>query len=120
MKASILATVAASIFAATVPTAHAAEPCTKAAAHVARHDDRRTTREVERRIANDDTVARLAPRVRVSTSEGVVTLRGTVTNVEDRLLLASLAESAPGVRRVEDRLEVREPWRKPRSASQAP
>ena len=82
-------------------------------------EDRRTTREVERRIANDEDVAPLAERVRISTSEGIVTLSGTVTRDEDRLVLASLAESAPGVRRVDDRLEIAGSWREPPSASRA-
>ncbi len=101
----------------------AAERCTKVGAHAARMDDRRTTEEVERRIARDENVAALADRVTVSTEEGVVTLRGTVPSGEDRLVLASLAESAPGVRRVEDQLveDQREgqPWHAPHSASPA-
>lgn len=97
---------------------YAGPPCLKGGEQVGQRDDRLTTREVERRIATDETVAHLAPRVRVSTSEGVVTLSGMVASVEDRLMLASLAESAPGVRHVEDRMEVGS-WRKPPSASRA-
>ncbi len=100
--------------------ARGAEPCTKGDSEIRRMDDQRTTREVERRIAADESVAPLAERVRVDTSDGVVTLSGTVTSAEDRLELASLAESAPGVRHVEDRLEVRRSWREPPSASRAP
>ncbi len=85
----------------------AGEPCTKAATPMAQSVDRRATEEIERRIAADDTVAPLARQVRVATAEGVVTLRGVIGADEDRLVLASLAESAPGVRRVEDRLELR-------------
>lgn len=84
----------------------AGEPCTKAAAQIADSVDRRATEEIERRIASDATVSPLAQRVKVTTSEGVVTLRGVVGGDEDRLVLASLAESAPGVRRVEDQLEL--------------
>ena len=84
-----------------------------------RMGDRRTTREVERRIASDEDVAPVAERVRVSTADGIVTLSGTVTSDEDRLVLASLAESAPGVRRVDDRLEVARSWHEPPSASRA-
>lgn len=99
--------------------ARAVQPCVKADEHTVRMEDRRTTREVERRIANDEDVAPLAERVRISTSEGIVTLSGTVTRDEDRLVLASLAESAPGVRRVDDRLEIAGSWREPPSASRA-
>jgi hypothetical protein len=111
--------VAVGIFVAAVGggLVHAAEPCTKSDAEILRMNDRRTTREVERRITSDESVAALAERVRVETSDGVVTLSGTVTSTEDRLELASLAESAPGVRHVEDRLEVLKPWHGPPSAS---
>ena len=119
MRASVWGTVAVVVMVSAPTAVLAAPPCTKGAELMARRDDLSTTREVERRIASDETVAHLAPRVSVSTSEGVVTLHGTVSRAEDRLVLASLAESAPGVRRVEDRLEVKS-WRKPPSASRAP
>jgi osmotically-inducible protein OsmY len=98
--------------------AQAAQPCTKAAAHDAQLADRRTTEEVVRRIASDETVAGLAPRVHVTTSDGVVTLRGAIASDEDRVVLGSLAESAPGVRSVDDRLEV-QAWPEQPSASRA-
>jgi len=98
--------------------AHAAQPCTKAGAHGAELADRRTTHEVERRIASDETVGGLAPQVHVTTADGVVTLRGAIASDEDRTVLGSLAESAPGVRRVDDRLEVRS-WPAQPSASRA-
>ena len=87
--------------------ATAGEPCVKAATQLAESADRRATAEIERRIATDETVSPLARRVRVTTTEGIVTLRGVVGDDEDRLVLASLAESAPGVRRVDDQLELR-------------
>ena len=90
-----------------VVSAGAAQPCSKAAALEGPSDDRRTSEEIRRRIAADDTVSPLARQVVVTTTEGVVTLRGPVGSAEERLVLASLAESAPGVRRVDDRLEVR-------------
>ena len=87
-------------------SATAGEPCTKAAAQIAESVDRRATEEIERRIAADETISPRAQQVKVTTAEGVVTLRGVVGDDEDRLVLASLAESAPGVRRVEDQLEL--------------
>lgn len=98
--------------------ARAAQPCTKAGAHGAQLADRRTTEEIERRIASDEIVGGLAPKVHVTTSDGVVTLRGAIASDEDRTVLGSLAESAPGVRRVDDRLEVRS-WPEQPSASRA-
>jgi len=90
-----------------VVVADAAPPCAMIGARMEIADDRRTTDEVERRIASDETLAPLAERIRVTTTEGVVTLRGVVTSDEDRLVLASVAEGTPGVRRVEDRLQLR-------------
>jgi osmotically-inducible protein OsmY len=93
----------------TVASAGATPPCTQHVAQVETADDRRTTDEIERRIAADETTAPLASRIRVSTIDGVVVLRGSVERAEDRLVLASVAEGTPGVRRVEDRLETRAP-----------
>jgi osmotically-inducible protein OsmY len=69
--------------------------------------DRRATAEVRRRIAADETMSESARQVEVTTQGGVVTLRGPVETAEERTTLASLAESVPGVRRVEERLQVR-------------
>ena len=88
-------------------TTSAGEPCTKAAVHDERMADRRATEEIKRRIEAEETVSPLARSITVTTDNGIVTLRGIVVDDEDRLVLASLAESAPGVRRVEDRLELR-------------
>jgi osmotically-inducible protein OsmY len=88
-------------------TTSAGEPCTKAAVHAEQSADRRATDEIKRRIEAEETVSPLARTITVTTDDGIVTLRGVVIDDEDRLVLASLAESAPGVRRVEDRLELR-------------
>lgn len=98
--------------------ASAGTPCARVSARVDEAADRDTTREIERRIAGDATVAPLADQVHVTTADGVVTLTGAIASDEDRMVLASLAESAPGVRHVEDRLEVRG-WHAPPSASRA-
>jgi hypothetical protein len=99
----LLATPTRALFAGATP------PCTQRAAQVETADDRRTTDEIERRIAADETTAPLASRIRVSTTDGVVVLRGVVERPEDRLVLASVAEGTPGVRHVDDRLELRVP-----------
>jgi len=85
----------------------AGEPCTKAAVQAEENADRRATDEIKRRIEAEETVSPLARAITVTTDDGIVTLRGVLIDDEDRLVLASLAESAPGVRRVEDRLELR-------------
>ncbi|MEO6029497.1 MAG: BON domain-containing protein [Candidatus Binatia bacterium] len=101
------ALIAAALFVVPSFVADAAPLCTKIGAQMEMSDDRRTTDEVERRIASDETLAPLAERIRVTTTEGVVTLRGVIASDEDRLVLASVAEGTPGVRRVEDRLQLR-------------
>lgn len=99
---------ALSVVALAAPTTSASgEPCTKAGVRAEETADRRATDEIKRRIEAEDTVSPLARTITVTTDDGIVTLRGVVTDDEDRLVLASLAESAPGVRRVEDRLELR-------------
>jgi osmotically-inducible protein OsmY len=91
-----------------VPAVGSADPpCPKTIELGAASADRRATEEIQRRIAADDSLSPRGRRVEVSTSEGVVTLSGVIESAEDGLVLASLAEGTPGVRRVEDRLEVR-------------
>jgi osmotically-inducible protein OsmY len=107
VKARLLIAFAVLVVSAASETfSYAAPPCTKAAVVGAAADDRRTTKEVERRIAADESLAPLAGQVSVTTAEGVVTLRGAIMHDEERLELASLVEGIPGVRRVEDRLEI--------------
>jgi osmotically-inducible protein OsmY len=90
----------------TCPAVARAEPCLKAAMQIAESVDRRATEEVARRIASDDTISPEARTVEVTTTDGVVTLRGVVSDDEDRAVLSSLAESSPGVRSVDDQLRV--------------
>lgn len=87
--------------------AGAAAECPKTLALGAASADLRATEEIERRIAADESLSPAGRRVAVSTTDGVVTLRGEIESVEDGLVLASLAEGVPGVRYVEERLEVR-------------
>jgi osmotically-inducible protein OsmY len=82
-------------------------PCPKTVELSADSADRRATDEIRRRIEDDQSVSARARRIAVSTSDGVVTLRGEVEDAQDRMELGSLAEGVEGVRRVEDRLEVR-------------
>jgi hypothetical protein len=118
VRTAVLLATVASVTPWRLHPALASPPCTKADAQVAETADNRTTQEIERRIATDESVGALASQVQVSTEQGVVTLRGAISNDEDRMVLASLAESAPGVRHVEDRLEVRR-WHTPPSVSRA-
>lgn len=101
---AVLSAVSAGVLATSVA---AERGCTKAAAVSEPAADRRATEEVRRRIAADDTMSDQARQVEVTTSEGVVTLRGPVDSAEEGTTIASLAESVPGVRRVEDRLQLR-------------
>ena len=106
-KASLTLALLCGTVAAVLGTTVAAEqPCPKGVAIAGDAADRRATEEVRRRIASDDTVSERARQVEVTTVDGVVTLRGPIDSSEDRTTLASLAESVPGVRHVDDRLQV--------------
>ena len=96
-------------------TVAAEQRCTKDAVAADAAADHRATEEVRRRIATDDTVSERARQVEVETNDGVVTLRGSIDSAEDRITLASLAESVPGVRRVDDRMRVDAGAREPSS-----
>ncbi len=85
----------------------AGPPCLKSAAESARASDRRVTEAIRDQIAEDGTVSEGARNIEISTTDGVVTLRGEVSSAEEQTVLASLAEGMPGVRRVDDRLRVR-------------
>ena len=106
-KTSLMLALLCGMIAAVLGTTVAAEQrCTKGEAVAESAADRRATDEVRRRIATDDTVSERARQIDVTTTDGVVTLRGAIDSTEDRTTLASLAESVPGVRHVEDRLRV--------------
>jgi len=68
--------------------------------------DRAVTQKVRQAITADSSLSTDAHNVKVITSDGVVTLRGPVTNPDEKSAVAAKAQQVPGVKRVENQLEV--------------
>jgi hypothetical protein len=71
-----------------------------------RRDDKEIAAAVRRRIDEADNLSRNAEEVRVTSRDGVVTLRGTVDDRGERERLKRIAENVRGVVRVEDDLDL--------------
>ena len=71
--------------------------------------DRTLTRQIRQAIVADDSLSTSARNVTVITTDGVVTLRGPVANEQERDAVAAKAEGTTGVKRLDNRLEVRGP-----------
>ncbi|MDQ0142294.1 BON domain-containing protein [Cupriavidus necator] len=80
-------------------TGHTAAPRDTAAA-----SDRAITAEVQARLANARTLDRA--KIRVSTTDGVVKLEGTVRDDKQRTMAMELARSVRGVSAVSDELRA--------------
>ena len=68
--------------------------------------DRTVTQQVRKAIVADDSLSTDAKNVKVITVDGVVTLRGPVANAEERNKVAAKVNGVPGVKRVDNQLEV--------------
>jgi len=68
--------------------------------------DRELTAAIRREIVKDDTLSTNAHNVKIVTRDSVVTLRGPVKNAAEKAAVASKAEQAKGVKRVDNQLEV--------------
>jgi len=68
--------------------------------------DRTITAEIRKQITGDDALSMNAKNVKVITQDGVVTLRGPVKTATEKTTVAGIARKAPGVKRVDDQLEV--------------
>jgi hyperosmotically inducible protein len=64
------------------------------------------TQHIRRAVVNDDHLSTNAHNVKIVTQDGVVTLRGPVASAQERQSIVTAAWSAPGVKRVQDQLEV--------------
>jgi len=97
MTRNPLITMVATAFIASTPMlVHAADQSTKV-------DDQQITDQVKQKLAMDDPT--IAPRIFVSTRDGVVTLRGMDMPRGDILSATHDAESVDGVVRVDNRLK---------------
>ena len=64
------------------------------------------TRQLRQAITKDDSLSTNAHNVKIVTVDGVVTLRGPVKTAAEKATVASKAQAAKGVKRVDDQLEV--------------
>ena len=68
--------------------------------------DRAITKQIRQGVVADDALSTNGKNVKIITQDGVVVLRGPVESVAEKDAIASIASRAPGVKRVEDQLEV--------------
>lgn len=68
--------------------------------------DRKITQEVRKSIVGDDKLSTNAQNVKIITNAGVVVLRGPIASEQERAAIVQIAQSTPGVVRVDDQLEV--------------
>jgi hypothetical protein len=64
------------------------------------------TQQIRREVVRDGTLSTNAHNVKIITREGIVTLRGPVESVAEKETIARVAGQAPGVKRVDDQIEV--------------
>jgi hyperosmotically inducible periplasmic protein len=69
-------------------------------------DDVELTRQIRRAITDDDSLSTNAHNVKIITVDGVVTLRGPVDSPTEKASVAAKAGSVPGVKRVDNQIEV--------------
>lgn len=69
--------------------------------------DRTLAQRVEEALRQDSALASAARNVQVHANGGEVTLRGSVSNQQEKTNLASKAQQVTGVTRVNNQLEVR-------------
>lgn len=71
--------------------------------------DRGITRQIRQSVVGEEGLSMNAKNVKIITNDGVVTLRGPVESAGEKARIGALAQSATGVQRVENQLEVTEP-----------
>lgn len=68
--------------------------------------DRTITQNIRKSIVDNDGLSMNAKNVKVITVDGTVTLRGPVKSDAEKQTIASVAQKTPGVKKVENLLEV--------------
>ena len=68
--------------------------------------DRTITQEIRKAVVDHDELSTNAKNVKIITQDGIVTLRGPVKNAQEKTTIAGIARKAPGVKRVDDQIEV--------------
>lgn len=69
--------------------------------------DRTITQHIRKVVVDNDALSTNAHNVKIVTQDGVVTLRGPVETPQEKSTVLAAAQSAPGVKRVDDQLEVK-------------
>ena len=68
--------------------------------------DRNITAQIRKDIVGNDSLSTNAHNVKIITTDGVVTLRGPVKTTQEKAAVAAAAQRAPGVKRVDNQLEI--------------
>jgi len=68
--------------------------------------DLRITQNIRKALVDDEALSTDAKNVKVITIDQVVTLRGEVETAKERETIVSVATATPGVKRVEDQLQI--------------
>jgi hyperosmotically inducible periplasmic protein len=68
--------------------------------------DRELTANIRKAIVDDDSLSTYAHNVKIVTNDGVVTLRGPVKSEKEKAMIVAKAQHVPGVKRVDNQLEV--------------
>ena len=68
--------------------------------------DRHVTQEIRKAVVDDASLSTNAKNVKIITKDGVVTLRGPVKTSQEKSQIASIAQRASGVKRVDNQLEI--------------
>jgi osmotically-inducible protein OsmY len=68
--------------------------------------DRTITQTIRKAVVDNDKLSTNAHNVKIITVDGAVTLRGPVKTAEEKATVEALAQKAPGVKAVDNQLEV--------------
>jgi osmotically-inducible protein OsmY len=68
--------------------------------------DRTITQSIRQELVKNDRLSSNGKNIKIITVDGVVTLRGPVKSAEERSTIASVAQRAGGVKRVDNQLEI--------------
>lgn len=70
-------------------------------------EDIKITAAIRRAVVADKSLSMTAKNVKIITVQGKVTLRGPVTNAQEKATIARLAKSAAGKAKIQNQLEVK-------------
>lgn len=64
------------------------------------------TQKIRQDVVGHEALSMSAKNVKIITADGVVTLRGPVTNADEKQAIAAIAQKVDGVKRVDNQLEI--------------